>query len=43
MRTEIHELESHNCWDVVSATDVPEGVKVLPVMCVFKIKCFPDG
>jgi hypothetical protein len=43
MRTEIHELESHNCWDVVSATDVPEGVKVLPVMWVFKIKRFPDG
>jgi hypothetical protein len=43
MRTKIHELESHNCWDVVSATDVPEGVKVLPVMWVFKIKCYPDG
>jgi hypothetical protein len=43
MHTEIHELESHNCWDVVSATDVPEGVKVLPVMWVFKIKRYPDG
>lgn len=44
MRTEIHKLESHSCWDVVSATDVTEGVKVLlHVMRVFKIKHFPDG
>jgi hypothetical protein len=43
MRTEVRELESHKCWDVVAATDVPEGAKVLPTMWVFKVKRFPDG
>jgi hypothetical protein len=43
MRTKVSELESHKCWDVVAATDVPEGAKTLPTMCVFKIKRFPDG
>jgi hypothetical protein len=35
MQTEVSELESHNCWDVVAATEVPEGAKTLPVMWVF--------
>jgi hypothetical protein len=43
MRTEVSELESHKCWDVVPKTEVPEGAKVLPTMWVFKIKRFPDG
>jgi hypothetical protein len=43
MRVEVSELESHKCWDVVAATVVPEGAKVLPTMWVFKIKRFPDG
>jgi hypothetical protein len=43
MRTEVSELESHKCWDVVPKTEVPEGAKVLPMMWVFKIKRFPDG
>jgi hypothetical protein len=43
MRTEVSELESHNCWDVVSAAKVPEGAKVIPTMWVFKIKRYPDG
>jgi hypothetical protein len=43
MRTEVSELESHNCWDVVSVAKVPEGAKVIPTMWVFKIKRYPDG
>jgi hypothetical protein len=43
MRTEINELEAHNCWDVIAASNLPEGAKVLPTMWVFKIKRFPDG
>jgi hypothetical protein len=43
MRTEISELEAHNCWDVIAANNLPEGAKVLPTMWVFKIKRFPDG
>jgi hypothetical protein len=43
MRTEVSELESHKCWDVVPMADVPEGAKVLPTMWVFKIKRYPDG
>jgi hypothetical protein len=43
MRVEVSELEHHQCWDVVAATAVPEGAKVLPTMWVFKIKRFPDG
>jgi hypothetical protein len=43
MRTEISELEAHNCWDVVAASTFPEGAQVLPTMWVFKIKRFPDG
>jgi hypothetical protein len=43
MRVEVSELESHNCWDVVAAAEVPEGAKVIPTMWVFKIKRFPDG
>jgi hypothetical protein len=43
MRVEVSELESHKCWDVVAATNVPEGAKVIPTMWVFKIKRFPDG
>jgi hypothetical protein len=43
MRTEISELEAHNCWDVVAASNLPEGAKILPTMWVFKIKRFPDG
>jgi histone deacetylase 1/2 len=43
MRTEISELESHTCWDIVSAAKVPEGAKVIPTMWVFKIKHYPDG
>jgi hypothetical protein len=43
MRTEVNKLESHRCWDVVAATNVPEGAKILPTMWVFKIKRFPDG
>jgi hypothetical protein len=43
MRVEVSELESHNCWDVVAATEVPEGAKVIPTMWVFKIKHYPDG
>jgi hypothetical protein len=38
MRTKVNELESHQCWDVVAATNVPEGAKILPTMWVFKIK-----
>jgi hypothetical protein len=29
-RTEISELESHNCWDVIAKEHLPEGVKLLP-------------
>jgi hypothetical protein len=43
MQTEVTELESHNCWDIVSATKVPEGAQVIPTMWVFKIKHYPDG
>jgi hypothetical protein len=43
MRTEVSELESHQCWDVMQSTEVPEGAKVLPTMWVFKIKRYPDG
>jgi hypothetical protein len=43
MRVEVSELENHQCWDVVAATSVPEGAKVLPTMWVFKIKRYPDG
>jgi hypothetical protein len=44
MHTEVSELESHNCWDVIPLTTVPpEGAKVIPTMWVFKIKRYPDG
>jgi hypothetical protein len=46
MRTDVTELEPHNCWDsIVSATKIPtEGAKVIPTMWVFKIKKhYPDG
>jgi hypothetical protein len=43
MHVKVSESENHQCWDVVAATNVPEGAKVLPVMWVFKIKLFPDG
>jgi hypothetical protein len=43
MHTEVSELESHQCWDVVPSTEVPEGAKVLPTMWVLKIKRYPDG
>jgi hypothetical protein len=43
MRTEVNELESHQCWDVIDASTVPEGAKVIPTMWVFKIKRYPDG
>jgi hypothetical protein len=42
MQMEVSELESHNCWDVVSAAKVPERAKVIPTMWVFKIKHYPN-
>ena len=43
MKSELSELESHETWEVVPITKLPEGRKLIPGTWAFKIKRFPDG
>ena len=38
----IYELESHDTWNVIDRTSLPEEVNILPLTWAFNIKRYPD-
>lgn len=43
MKTEIKQLEEKEPWDLISLSQVPEGVNILDLTWAFKWKRYPDG
>ena len=42
MKQEIKSLQKQKIWKVMKQSDVPEGVKIISIHWVFKIKQYPD-